>query len=64
MTEDSNVLPEADEADEFEQIRDTVPSSDDTVDADTRPLEANEADVVEQSRALPITDEDESPDEP
>ena len=63
MTEDSGVIPGADEADEYEQIREAVPENDEAIDPDARPWDANEADLMEQSRSLPI-DDDEAPDEP
>jgi hypothetical protein len=63
MTEDSGVLPRANEADEYEQARAARPESDDAVEPEARPWDASEADLMEQTRSLPMTDEDEEPDE-
>jgi hypothetical protein len=63
MTDDSGVMPEADEADEYEQMLEAVPGADDRLDADARPWEANEADLIEQTRSVPMSDDDEGPDE-
>jgi hypothetical protein len=63
MSEDSGVIPEADDADEYEQTRDLVGESEDELDPGDRPMEANEADLMEQTRALPLHDEDDEPDE-
>jgi hypothetical protein len=62
MTDDPSVLPEANEADEAEQAIEARPESDEAPPP-ARPWDADEADLMDQSRPVPSSDEDESPDE-